>query len=50
MAFYDDGAHGHIAVRASGTEPGTRLYIEAPTSTVEHLTRELGGLPFRLSA
>lgn len=23
-------ARGRIAVRASGTEPGTRLYIEAP--------------------
>ncbi|MFF9785722.1 hypothetical protein [Streptomyces nigrescens] len=50
VAHYDDGAHGHIAVRASGTEPGTRLYIEAPAETVETLTRELGGPVFRLSA
>ncbi|MFJ4880337.1 hypothetical protein ACIP93_34705 [Streptomyces sp. NPDC088745] len=50
VAHYDDGAHGHIAVRASGTEPGTRLYIEAPAETAELLTRTLGGPAFKLSA
>lgn len=47
---YDDGAHGRIAVRASGTEPATRLYIEAPVPVVEHLTGALGGPAFNLSA
>ncbi|MGW1158902.1 hypothetical protein ACWD48_11880 [Streptomyces sp. NPDC002519] len=47
---YDDGAHGRIAVRASGTEPASRLYIEAPTPVVERLTQALGGPPFSLSA
>ncbi|MFI9630079.1 hypothetical protein [Streptomyces sp. NPDC052042] len=50
VAHYDDGAHGHIAVRASGTEPGTRLYIEAPAGVAELLTQKLGGPAFRLSA
>ncbi|MFJ4741163.1 hypothetical protein [Streptomyces sp. NPDC088775] len=50
VAHYDDGAHGHIAVRASGTEPGTRVYIEAPAETAELLTQKLGGTAFKLSA
>ncbi|MFF9436511.1 hypothetical protein ACF1BP_22560 [Streptomyces sp. NPDC014735] len=47
---YDDGAHGRIAVRASGTEPATRLYIEAPAPVVERLTGALGGPAFNLPA
>ncbi|WP_055522682.1 hypothetical protein [Streptomyces graminilatus] len=49
-ALYDDGAHGRIAVRASGTEPGTRLYIEAPAQTAERLAEALGGPKINLPA
>ncbi|WP_372412709.1 hypothetical protein [Streptomyces luteireticuli] len=44
LAIYDDGAHGRIAVRASGTEPGTRLYIEAPLPVAEQITTALGAV------
>ncbi|MGH3821806.1 MAG: hypothetical protein ACRDRA_03015 [Pseudonocardiaceae bacterium] len=30
VVLFDGGTHKYLAVRASGTEPGTRLYIEAP--------------------
>lgn len=29
VVLFDGGTHEHLAVRPSGTEPGTRLYIEA---------------------
>ncbi|MGH3814542.1 MAG: hypothetical protein ACRDUV_19170 [Pseudonocardiaceae bacterium] len=32
VVLFDGSTHEHLAVRPSGTEPGTRLYIEAPTS------------------
>lgn len=48
--IYDDGAHGRIAVRASGTEPASRLYIEASVPVVERLTQSLGGPGVNLSA
>ncbi|MEW1548321.1 hypothetical protein [Streptomyces tsukubensis] len=43
VLVWEDGAHGRIAVRASGTEPGTRLYIEAPETVTEALVSAVRG-------
>jgi phosphomannomutase len=41
LVVFQHDPHGHIAVRASGTEAATRLYIEAPAATLERLTSSL---------
>lgn len=37
VVLFDGGTHEHLAVRASGTEPGTRLYIEAPPTITDRI-------------
>lgn len=37
VVLYDGGTHEHLALRASGTEPGTRLYIEAPLAITDRI-------------
>lgn len=37
VVLFDGGTHEHVAVRASGTEPGTRLYIEAPSAMTDRI-------------
>jgi phosphoglucomutase len=37
LDVFQHGPHGHIAVRTSGTEVATRLYIEAPAATLERI-------------
>jgi phosphomannomutase len=40
-ALFENGEDGRIAVRASATEPGTRLYIETTPGSIAHLTAGL---------
>jgi phosphomannomutase len=41
VTLFDGGPHGQITVRASGTEPGTRLYLEASPTTTDRITERL---------
>lgn len=41
LVVFQRDPYGHIAVRTSGTEAATRLYIEAPAQILERLTSAL---------
>lgn len=41
LVVFQHDPYGHIAVRTSGTEAATRLYIEAPVQILERLTSAL---------
>jgi phosphomannomutase len=41
VTVFDNDAHHRVVVRASGTEPGTRLYLETDPPTTEHITAAL---------
>jgi len=44
VIFFEDGSHSRVAVRASGTEPGTRLYLETDPTTVARISAALDNM------